>query len=155
MLKHGVVLCQNRDDDSRVSRPLAFVNRRGVGQHQRVEFLLVDIDTLNVGNVAGLELLIVIFFYLHNFVAWCKYGAEALHLVSPQGVQGRLKLDIKGAGTDTAPVHRTENLNVPNGAQTKPVEDPVLDHGQNLSEGLIGAFSRNIIEIALAVRHIL
>ena len=37
-LKHGVVLRQDRDDDGGIFRSLAFVNRRGVGQYQRIEF---------------------------------------------------------------------------------------------------------------------
>jgi len=37
-LQHGVVLGHYRDDDGGLLRALAFVNRRSIGRHQRVEF---------------------------------------------------------------------------------------------------------------------
>ena len=43
-LKHGVMLRQDRDDNGGVLRSLAFVNRCGVGQYQRIKFLS---DTVN------------------------------------------------------------------------------------------------------------
>jgi hypothetical protein len=37
-LQHGVVLGQHRDDDRGILGPLALVDGRGIGRHQRVEF---------------------------------------------------------------------------------------------------------------------
>jgi hypothetical protein len=37
-LQHGVVLGHDRDNDGWVFRALAFVDRRGVSRHERVQF---------------------------------------------------------------------------------------------------------------------
>ena len=37
-LQHGVVLRHDRDNDGRVFRALALMDRRGVSRHQRVQF---------------------------------------------------------------------------------------------------------------------
>jgi hypothetical protein len=37
-LQHGVMLCEHRDDHDGIFRALAFVDGRGIGRHQHVEF---------------------------------------------------------------------------------------------------------------------
>ncbi len=84
-LQHGVVLRHYRDDDSWVLRPLAFVNGRSIGRHQRIEFAkpvgdgpaveaggefaVVRADVVDIADVAVVDILVIVVLDLHDLVA--------------------------------------------------------------------------------------
>src|SRR6267378_2644633 len=101
-LQHGVVLGHHRDDDGGVLRALAFVNRRSIGRHQRVEcakavsngtavkagrkLARLRVYIVDVADVAVINLLVVIVLDLHDLVAGCEGPAEAFDLALAGGV---------------------------------------------------------------------
>jgi hypothetical protein len=102
-LQHRVVLRHDRDHDGRVLRALALVDGRGVGRHQGIKFAkavsdrssietggkltFVWIDILHVSDVAVADLLVVIVFDLHDFVARREGPAEPLDFALTRWIQ--------------------------------------------------------------------
>src|SRR4030081_3035108 len=101
-LQHGVVLGHHRDDDGGVLRALAFVNRRSIGRHQRIEFTKavssgravnagrklarLGVYIVDVADVAVINFLVVVVLDLHDLVAGCEGPAEAFDLALAGGV---------------------------------------------------------------------
>jgi DNA-binding Lrp family transcriptional regulator len=112
----GVVLHHDRDDHGRIFRALAFVDGRGVGRHQRVEFAkpvgdgaaveasgelaVVGINIVDVADVAVIDLLVVVVLDLHYLVAGRKAPTEPLDLALSGGVQRRLQFNVERACAD-------------------------------------------------------
>jgi hypothetical protein len=102
-LQHRVVLRHDRDDHGWIFRTLAFVNRRGVGGHQHVQFTkpvgdgsavedgtelaISGVDTFDVANIAVVDLLVVVVLDLHNLVAGGEGPTEPLYLVVASGIE--------------------------------------------------------------------
>jgi hypothetical protein len=119
-LQHGVVLRHDRHHDGGVFRALALVDGRRIGRHQGVElakavgdrtpietggeFAVVRLNTVHVADVAVIDLFVVIVLDLHDLVAGRECPAEPLDLAFARRIQRRLKLDVEGAGADTASV---------------------------------------------------
>ena len=115
------------DHHGRIFRALAFVDGRGVGQHQRVAFAkpvadgaaveasgelaIIGINIFNVADVTVINLLIVVVLDLHHLVAGRKGPTEPLDLTLSGGVQRRLLFDVERACADAAPVHRAQTEN--------------------------------------------
>src|SRR6516164_9352723 len=76
------------------------------------QFTGLRINILNVADVAVVDLLVVVILDLHRLVTGSKCPAESLHLALACWIQGCLKLDVEGAGTNAASVHRAKHLNV-------------------------------------------
>jgi hypothetical protein len=109
------------------------VDGRGVSRHQRVEFAkrisdraaveagyklpVVEIDLINVSDVAVVDLLVVVVLNLHHLVAWRENPPEALYFLLAGWVQCGLQLYIEGASTHPASIHWAENL----GSDREPV----------------------------------
>ncbi len=71
--------------------------------------------------------------------------------ISP--VQLLLQLDIEGAGTEAAPVHRTENLDVAYRVERDTFRDPVLHDRQQLPNTLFLVRRVDDVEIAYLDRR--
>src|SRR5262249_21247028 len=100
------MLCQHWNDDRRIFRALALVDRYGVGRHQRVklteavgdgtpieagtEFALIKVDIHDVADIAVVDLLVVVVLDLHDLVAGREGPAESLDLTFAGRTQGRL-----------------------------------------------------------------
>src|SRR5664280_1587103 len=129
MLRH------DRNDNRRVFRALAFVDSRGVSRHQRVEFAervsdgaaieagykltVVEIDLINVTDVAVVDLLVVVVLDLHHLVAWRESPSETLDLPVTRWIQCRLQLNIERASANAASIHRAQDLNVADGIEAE------------------------------------
>ena len=100
--QHGVVLRRHRDHHRRVFGALALVDRRGIGQHQFVQFAetVADLPAVEVGDqlalgrvdaphdpkVAVVDIAIVVVLDLHDLVARTEGPAEALHPHLPRRI---------------------------------------------------------------------
>src|SRR5262249_61352808 len=101
------MLSEYRDYDRRIFRALALVNGGSVSGHQRVEFAkfigdgstiearfehtLGGIDIIDHTNVTVVDLLVVVVFNLHDFVAWSERPAEPFDLA----LAGRIKRGLQ------------------------------------------------------------
>src|SRR5260370_4280265 len=122
------MLSAERNHDGWIFRALALVDGRRVGQHQLIqlakavidvaaveidaELAFLHIDARHDAEVAIVDVLVVIVLDLHDLVARTEGPAEALDADLARRVQSVLKLDIHGAGTEAAAVHRAEHLDV-------------------------------------------
>ena len=141
-LQHRVVLGQNGNHDGGIFGALAFVNGRGVGRHQRVEFAkaindsapieaggefaVVWIDIVDVADVTVIDFLVVVILDLHDLVAGREGPAKAFDLSLASRVQRFLQFDIERSGTDAATVHRTKHLDVADRIETEALGDSGL-----------------------------
>src|SRR5664279_1319381 len=127
-LEHRVMLRRHVDDDNRIFRPLGFVDRRGIGENELVQFAKeighvaaveancdlaeLRVDRGDEAEIAVIDVFVVVVLGLHHLVA-DKEGRSKLHdLRFGPWVEGLLQLDIQGPGAETASVHRAEDLNV-------------------------------------------
>ena len=101
----------DRDDHGGIFRALAFVNGRGIGRYQHVEFAksvsdgstvkagndlaCIGVDVVDIADVAVVDLLIVIVLDLHDLVAGGEGPAEPLHLAITGGVERCLQFDVQ------------------------------------------------------------
>src|SRR5262252_8326865 len=127
-LQHRVVLSTEGDYDGWIFRALALVNCRCVGEHQLIQlaksiddlttvkldadFAFLHVDARHNAEVAIVDILVVIVLDLHDLVARAAGPAKPLYADLARRVQGVLQLDVERAGTETTPVHWTENLDV-------------------------------------------
>src|SRR6478609_2385554 len=104
------------------------MDRFGVSRHQRIEFAkrirdsaaveagyklpVVEIDLINVSDVAVVDLLVVVVLNLHHLVAWRESPTETLDLPITRWIQCRLQLNIERASANAASIHRAQDLNV-------------------------------------------
>src|SRR5882672_4233677 len=163
MLRH------DRNDNRRVFRALAFVDRRGVSRHQRVEFAervsdsaaveagyklsVGEIDLINVSDVAIIDLLIVVVLDLHHLVAWREDPPETLNLLVARWIQCRLQLNIERTSAHPASVHRAEDLNVTDGIETEARGNPNFHELNNALHGDLRLFRLDEVEIAIVSRR--
>ena len=68
--------------------------------------------------------------------------------ISPGGVQRLLELDIEGAGTEAAPVHRTEHLDIAYGIEPEALRDALSHDRQQLSYTLFRVGRIDEVEVA-------
>src|SRR5271157_6224022 len=85
--------------------------------------------------------------------------SEALDFPLAGRIENGLELDVERASADPAPVHRAENLNVPDGIEPEPFGDAGLDQLQYSRDRRFWIVRRREIEIAVAgwrsqLRHI-
>jgi hypothetical protein len=73
---------------------------------------------------------------------------KALDADLARWVQRILKLDIEGAITKAAPVHRAEHLNVAYGVEPKSLRDPLLHDRQHLPNSFFRFRRIDEIEVA-------
>src|SRR5262252_2105019 len=127
-LQHRVMLSTEGDYDGWIFRALALVNRRCIGEHQLIQvakpvddlstvkldadFAFLHVDARHHAEVAIVDILVVIVLDLHDLVARTEGPAEPLDADLARRVQRVLQLDVERAGTETTPVHWTENLDV-------------------------------------------
>ena len=94
-LKHRVMLGHDRNDDGRVFRTLAFMDRHRIGRNECIEFAesVLDystveanaklarsyIDIIDIADVAVVDLLLLVVLDLHHLVAGRKGPTESLH----------------------------------------------------------------------------
>src|SRR5260370_33891109 len=64
-------------------------------------------------------------------------------------VQGGLELNVKRAGDDATPVHRTKHLDVANGIEAEPFGDPRLHQFDDARYGDFGVVRLHEVEVAL------
>src|SRR5712692_3442393 len=163
-LQHRVVLRRQRNYDGRVFRALALVDGRRVGEHQLVEFAkavgnfaaievddelaFLHIDARHDAKVAVVDFLVVIVLDLHDLVARTEGPAEAFDTDLAGRIQRLLELDIEGAGTEAAAVHRTEDLDVAYRVEPETFGDPVPHDRQQLPHPLFCLRRIDEIEVA-------
>src|SRR6516165_2338120 len=151
-LQHRVVLGRQRDDHRRVLRALALMDCRRVGEHQLVElakavgnFAAIEIDVelaflhVDVGHdaeVPVVDLLVIIVLDLHDLVARTEGPAETVNADLARRVQHVLQLYIERAGTEAAPIHWAENLDVAYRVEPEALWDALLHDRQQLSHSL-------------------
>jgi hypothetical protein len=70
----------------------------------RHEFARVGIDVDDIADVAVVDLLVVVIFDLHDFVAGRKGPCETLDLAFADGVQRRLQFDVERTRANAAAV---------------------------------------------------
>src|ERR1700730_6685969 len=150
-LQHGVVLRHDWDHHGRIFRALAFVDGRGVGRNQRVEFAkpvsdaaaveaggelaVIGINIVDVADVAVINLLVVVVLDLHSLVAGREGPTEPLDLALSGGGQRRLQFDVERACADAAPVDWAQNLDSPNGVEADAFRDNTHGRGGLDSKG--------------------
>src|SRR5271165_86889 len=163
-LQHWVVLRRQRDDHSRVFRPLALVDCCRIGQHQLIELakavsnfatLEVDaelaflhVDARHDAEVAVVHVLVVVVLDLHHLVARAECPAEALDADIARRVQRVLQLDIERASPEAAAVHRAEHLNVADRVKPEAFRDALPHDCQQLSNPLFRVRRVNEVEVA-------
>ena len=134
-LQHCVVLGKDRDDHGGIFGALALVDGSGIGGNQRVklaeavrhrapvearhQFAHLQIDVVDVANVAVVDFLVVVIFDLHDLVAGRKGPSETLDLAFAGGVQRRLQFDVERSRADATAVHRAEHLDVADRVQAE------------------------------------
>src|SRR5215470_2594545 len=125
------MLSHDRNDHGRVFRALALVDGRRIGRDQGVEFTEpvshgtaietrgeftgVCIDSVDIADVAVIDVLVVVVLNLHDLVTCSEGPAEPLDFLFAGGIESGLKFDVERASADTAAIHRAENLNIANG----------------------------------------
>ena len=126
------MLGHQRHDDARVFRPLALVDRDGVGQHEVLEFGKWIQDRTAVENhrhalgpggrhapdVAVEDFLVVVVADLHHLVARAP-AADASRCVLPGRVEGALQHRVELLGAHLAPVHGGDDLDVFHGIEAE------------------------------------
>src|SRR5215467_470070 len=163
-LQHWVVLRHDWDNDGRVIRALALMDRRSISRHQRVQFAkaignrmpikdrgkfpAVRLDPRHVANVAVVDLLIVIVLDLHDFVAGREGPTEPFDLAFASGIQGCLEFDIEGARSNATAVHWAENLDIADGIKAEPARDPGFHKLDDAGDRGLGIIRLDKIEIA-------
>src|SRR5262249_38327916 len=126
----------------RVFRALAFVDRRGIGRHQRVKFAKavghgtsvetggelagVGINIVDIANVAVVNVFVVVVLDLHDLVPRREGPTKPLDLALAGRVQRRLEFNVQRAGASAAAVHRAQHLNVTDGIEVKALGDARL-----------------------------
>src|SRR5499427_8829242 len=84
-----------------------FANALAAGSSYRfVELAFFHLDARNDAEIAVVDVLVVIVLDLHDLVARAEGPAEAFDADLARGVECILKLDIEGASTEAAAVHR-------------------------------------------------
>src|SRR6516165_4419200 len=110
-LQHGVMLGEHRDYHGGIFRSLALVNGRRVGRHQHVQLTesisegpaieahsdlaCVGFNIADVADIAVVDVLFVIVFDLHHFVAGGKGPAEPPDLEIAGRIERCLQLDVQ------------------------------------------------------------
>src|SRR5271169_3805995 len=118
------MLCHHRDYHCRIFRALALVDGNGISRDQHVKFAKAVGDTaaiedrrkftvvaaysVDVPNVAVIDILVVVIFDLHDLVPWGEGPAKPLDLMIAGRIQNSLQLDIERASSDAASVHRAK-----------------------------------------------
>src|SRR5215510_9646414 len=87
-------------------------------------------------QIAVVDVLVVIVLDLHDLVARTERPAKALNAGVAWRIQDVLKLDIQGAGTETAAVHRAEHLDVAYRVEPEALRNALLDDRQHLPDTL-------------------
>src|SRR6516164_8306267 len=164
-LQHRVMLRPQRDDYRRVFRALALVDCRRVGQHQLIEltkticdFPIVEVDVefaflIDARNeIAVVDVLVVIVLNLHDLVAWTESPAEPLDADLARRVERVLQLDVERAGTEAAPVHWAEDLDVAYRVEPEALWDALLYDRQQLSHSLSRACRGDEVEVTAVGR---
>ena len=89
--------------------------------------------SIDIADVAVIDLLVVVVFDLYHLVAGREGPAEVLDLALAGGIEGGLQLDVERAGAGAAAVHRAQHLNVAHRVEPEALRDSRLyeldDHG--------------------------
>src|SRR5258706_3745384 len=112
------------------------------------EFACVAIDSVDITDVAVVDVLVVVILDLHDLVTGGEGPAEPLDFPVVGGIESGLQFDVERSGADTAAVHRAENLDVADGVEAEPPRDPGLDQLDDTLHRDLGLFDRHEVEIA-------
>src|SRR5882672_571054 len=112
------------------------------------EFACVAIDSVDITDVAVVDVLVVVILDLHDLVTGGEGPAEPLDFPVVGGIESGLQFNVERSGADTAAVHRAENLDVADGVEAEPPRDPGLDQLDDTLHRDLGLFDRHEVEIA-------
>jgi hypothetical protein len=113
-----------------------------------VELTFLHIDVRHDTEIAVVDLLVVVVLDLHDLVARTERPAEALNAALARRVQYVLELDIKGARTKPAAVHRAEHLDIAYWVEPEALRNALADDRQQLSDAVFRVGRVDEIEVA-------
>src|SRR5215475_15288263 len=113
-----------------------------------VELAFLHIDMRHNAQIAVVDVLGVVVLDLHDLVARTERPAKALNPGVAWRVQHVLKLDIQGARTEAAAVHRAEHLDVAYRVEPEALRNALLDDRQHLPDALFCVGSVDKVEVA-------
>src|SRR5258708_39225266 len=91
------------------------------------EFACVAIDSVDITDVAVVDVLVVVILDLHDLVTGGEGPAAPLDFPVVGGIESGLQFNVERSGADTAAVPRAENLDVADWVEGEPPQDPGLD----------------------------
>src|SRR5258707_3541295 len=112
------------------------------------EFACVAIDSVDITDVAVVDVLVVVILDLHDLVTGGEGPAEPLDFPVVGGIESGLIFNVDRSGAEPAAVDRAENLDVADGVEAEPPRDPGLDQLDNTLHRDLGLFDRHEVEIA-------
>src|SRR5258708_5326031 len=164
-LQHRIMLSHDWNYHGRVFRALALVDGRRIGRDQcvkftesighgtaietRGEFTGVGIDSVDIADVAIVDVLVIVILDLHDLVTRSEGPAEPFDFQIAGGIESGLQFDVERSRADTSAVHRAENLNIANGVESESSRDPGLHQFDDALDRDFGLFDRREVKIAI------
>jgi hypothetical protein len=131
----------------RVKLPKAVRDRATVKAGGEVAFLRLNVR--HKPNVAVVDFLAIVILDLHDLVAWRESPTKSLDLALARRIQCCLEFNVKRACSDTASVHRAENLDIADWIETKAARDTGFDELDDSRNRDLGIVRLDKIEVAL------
>jgi hypothetical protein len=106
-----------------------------------VDLPFFQIDLSYAANVPVVDVLLVVVDRLDHFIPWRIRPAKAGHAGRRVRIESLLQERIQGPCSQTATVHRRQDLDVPDGMQPKTLGNPFGHHSEELGLNVFGTVS--------------
>src|SRR5215831_7109814 len=119
----------------------------------RGEFAGIGIQSVDIADVAVVDLLVVVVLDLHDLVTGGEGPAEPFDFPVAGGIERSLQFNVERSGADATAVHRAENLDIANVVEAESPRNPGLHQINDALHRSLGLLNRYEVEITVGRRR--